>query len=214
MEKKYLLFDLDGTLTDPMAGITRAVQYALKHYGIVEEDLTKLCPFIGPPLKDSFMEFYGFEEEKAQEAVHVYREYFSKKGIFENKIYPDTRATLEKLRAQGKVLILATSKPEVFARQILDYFEITEYFTEIGGADLEETRTKKGDVIAYVLEKAGIQDKEKTVMIGDRLHDIKGGKENGLATVGVLYGYGSRKELEEAGADDIIENIAQLVNMW
>ena len=224
MKKEIILFDLDGTLTDPMEGITKSVQYALRHYGIEEPDLKKLTPFIGPPLRDSFMKYYGFSKEQADEAVWVYREYFADKGIFENQELPGIRAMLEELKAAGKQLYVATSKPEVYARQILEHFHLDEYFAFVGGADMGETRVKKGDVIRYVLDEAGISGRktagveaagtevslESIVMVGDREHDILGAKENGISSVGLLLGYGSREELLEAGADQIAEDTKEL----
>lgn len=208
--KQFILFDLDGTLTDPMVGITKSVQYALRHYGIEETDLKKLCPFIGPPLQDSFMEYYGFSEEKAAEAIGVYREYFSKTGLYENMEYSGIRDMLAGLKAAGKNLYVATSKPELFAKQILEYFRLTEYFDFIGGADMGETRVKKGDVIRYVLKENQITDLDQVMMVGDRKHDIIGAKENGLESTGVLYGYGSREELETAKADWIVDTVEAL----
>lgn len=224
MKKEIILFDLDGTLTDPMEGITKSVQYALRHYGIEEPNLKKLTPFIGPPLRDSFMKYYGFSKEQADEAVWVYREYFADKGIFENQELPGIRAMLEGLKAAGKQLYVATSKPEVYARQILEHFHLDEYFAFVGGADMRETRVKKGDVIRYVLDEAGISGRktagveaagtevslESIVMVGDREHDILGAKENGISSVGLLLGYGSREELLEAGADRIAEDTKEL----
>ena len=169
--KEYLLFDLDGTLTDPKEGITKSVQYALKHYGIWVDDLDSLCPFIGPPLKDSFQKYYGFPEEQAKEAIQVYREYFSVKGWRENKVFPCIPEMLGELKTAGKKLYLATSKPEVFAKQILEHFGLTSYFEFIGGADLEETRVRKGDVIRYVVDTCGLSGKkEQILMVGDREH--------------------------------------------
>ncbi len=213
MDKKYLLFDLDGTLTDPKEGITKSVQYALKAYGIIEEDLDKLCPFIGPPLKDSYMEFYGFNEKDAQDGVYKYREYFSVKGWMENKEYPGIDRMLDALKKSGKHLMVATSKPELFAVKILKHFGMDHYFDFIGGADMEETRVRKADVIRYVLEKNGIEHLEDVIMIGDRKHDVQGAKEAGVECIGVLYGYGDREELESAGADYIAESVEKLSAM-
>lgn len=227
MKKEIILFDLDGTLTDPMEGITKSVQYALRNYGIEEPDLRKLTPFIGPPLRDSFMKYYGFSKEQADEAVWVYREYFADKGIFENQELPGIRAMLEGLKAAGKQLYVATSKPEVYARQILEHFHLDEYFAFVGGADMGETRVKKGDVIRYVLDEAGISGRktagveaagkevslESIVMVGDREHDILGAKENGISSVGLLLGYGSREELLEAGADRIAADAEELAEI-
>lgn len=210
MKKNYLLFDLDGTLTDPMEGITRSVQYALKHYGIWEPDRRKLCPFIGPPLKQGFMKYYGFEAKKAEEAVEVYREYYKRQGIFENFVYPGIPEMLEALKSGGQKILLATSKPEVFARQILEHFDLDRYFDFIGGADMGEARAQKGDVIRYVLEENGIADVSQAVMAGDREYDILGAAENGIDSVGVLFGYGSRRELEMAGAKVLAETVENL----
>lgn len=214
MKKKYLLFDVDGTLTDPMVGITKSVQYALKSYGIDVEDLNQLCCFIGPPLQDSFMEYYGFEADKALEAIGRYREYFRDIGIFENEVYPGIEALLGQLKADGRVLLTASSKPEVFVRRILEHFHLDSYFDFIGGADLEETRVKKADVIRYVLSEAGISDLEQVMMIGDREHDILGARAVGVESLGVLYGYGSREELMEAGADYIVDTVENLKVFW
>lgn len=213
MNKDYFLFDLDGTLTDPKEGITKSVQYALRHFGIETENLDELCCFIGPPLKDSFMEYYGFSEEQAGKAIDVYREYFSGKGLYENKAYEGVAEVLQSFLNVGKKLYVASSKPEVFVRMILKHFELDSYFTFMGGADMGETRVKKADVIRYVLEECGIRDLDKTVMIGDRKHDVLGAKEIGIASVGVLYGYGSEQELKAAGADVLAETIFDLQNL-
>lgn len=212
MKKPHIIFDLDGTLTDPMIGITKSVQYALRRYGIEEPDLRKLTPFIGPPLTDSFQKYYSFSPAQAREAVLVYREYFTERGIFENEEIPGIREMLNGLRAAGKQLFVATSKPELFARRIIRHFQMEDYFLFVGGADMEETRVKKGDVIRYVMEEKKITA-ETAVMVGDREHDIIGAKENGLESIGVLLGYGSREELEEAGADQIAADAGELLKL-
>lgn len=196
-----ILFDLDGTLTDAAPGITNSVKYALSKFGIDETDDNKLRKFLGPPLISSFMEFYGFSKEKAQKAVEYYREYFVPHGIFENEVYSGIPKLLQKLKADGKTLIIATSKPETFAVQIAEHFEIDSYFDLIAGSNLDNTRSKKAQVIEYALETLGILDRAHAVMIGDREHDIKGAKKTGLRSIGVLYGYASPGELENAGAD-------------
>ena len=196
-----ILFDLDGTLTDVAPGITNSVKYALSKFGIDETDDNKLRKFLGPPLISSFMEFYGFSKEKAQKAVEYYREYFVPHGIFENEVYSGIPKLLQKLKADGKTLIIATSKPETFAVQIAEHFEIDSYFDLIAGSNLDNTRSKKAQVIEYALETLGILDRAHAVMIGDREHDIKGAKKTGLRSIGVLYGYASPGELENAGAD-------------
>lgn len=213
MEKEYLLFDLDGTLTDPKEGITKSVRHALRAFDIEVEDLDTLCCFIGPPLRDSFIEYYGFSEENATTAISIYREYFSNRGLYENEAYEGIDRVLKTLKDSGKKLYVATSKPEVFAKKILEHFNLDFYFEFIGGADLAETRVKKGDVIRYVLEENRITDLERVIMVGDRKHDILGAKEAGIASVGVLYGYGNREELLEAGADFIAESVFDLQNL-
>lgn len=213
MEKEYLLFDLDGTLTDPKEGITKSVRHALRAFDIEVEDLDTLCCFIGPPLRDSFIEYYGFSEENATTAISIYREYFSDRGLYENEAYEGIDCVLKTLKDSGKKLYVATSKPEVFAKKILEHFNLNSYFEFIGGADLAETRVKKGDVIRYVLEENRITDLERVIMVGDRKHDILGAKEAGIASVGVLYGYGNREELLEAGADFIAESVFDLQNL-
>lgn len=210
-----ILFDLDGTLTDPAEGITNSVRYALAKFGIGVKDARELYKFIGPPLLDSFADFYGFSRADAVTALAFYREYFADKGIFENAVYPDIPHVLAELAARGKRLILATSKPEEYAARILEHFSLNGYFDFVGGASMDETRSKKADVIAYALNSCGIGDggKSTTVMIGDRLHDIVGAKENGLHSVGVLYGYGSREELTAAGATYIAETVDDILHL-
>lgn len=203
-------FDLDGTLTDPMQGITRSVQYALRHFGIEVDDLHSLCPFIGPPLKDSFREFYGMDDASAELAVEKYREYFAPKGIFENTLYDGIPELLADLQSRGARIVMATSKPTVFAEQIAKHFDIRKYFTLISGSALDGSLDRKADVIRYALDQLGIQDTSRTVMIGDRRFDIEGATETGLASIGVLYGYGDRAEIEAARPDYIVENVAEL----
>lgn len=213
---QYILFDLDGTLTDPKEGITKSVAYALEYYGIHVDDLDSLCKFIGPPLKDSFVNFYGFSEEKGYAAVEKYREYFRPYGVYENKVYEGVDSLLAGLRTCGKTVVLATSKPTVFANTILEHFDLMKYFDVVCGSELDGSRVKKGDVIAYALEQVAELDAVKTldkslvVMVGDREHDILGAKENGLDSIGVLYGYGDRAEHEAAGADYIVETVNEL----
>ena len=209
----YFLFDLDGTLTDPGLGITNSVAYALGKYGITVEDRRELYPFIGPPLRQSFSEFYGFDEEKTKEAVAFYREYFSEKGLFENEVYEGIEAVLTELKSRKKILIVATSKPEAFAVEILKHFHLNHFFDFIAGATMDEKRTKKADVIAYALEQCKITDKASAIMIGDREHDVLGAKQVGLDSVGVLYGYGNYEELENAGATYIVENPGEILKI-
>ncbi|MFQ9923682.1 MAG: HAD family hydrolase [Beduini sp.] len=207
-----ILFDLDGTLTDPALGITNAVSYALKHYGI-DEDYQNLLRFIGPPLVDSFMEYYGFNQEKAQEAIVYYREYFSDKGLYENEVYDGMENLLAALKDKGYILAVATSKPEEFAKKILDHFHLSHYFTEICGATMDSSRSKKGDVIAYALNQLKISNPNTAIMVGDRQHDIVGAHQNQLKAIGVLYGYGDEAEMKEYQADYIAKDLKELMDI-
>lgn len=209
-KKEYILFDLDGTLTDPGEGITNSVQYSLKKYGIEVQDKTELYKFIGPPLFESYMKYYGFSKEKATEAVGFYREYFRDIGIFENRVYKGIPELLRKLNSKGKKVILATSKPEEFAKRILKHFNLQNYFYFVAGATMSETRTKKAEVISYILEQLKIKDTQNAVMIGDREMDINGAHALNIEAIGVLYGYGTKEELQNAKADMIAENVKNL----
>jgi phosphoglycolate phosphatase len=207
MRYEYLLFDLDGTLTDPGIGITNSVMHALKKFGIEVSDRSELYKFIGPPLYDSFENFYGFTKEEAKTAIDFYREYYEDKGIFQNLVYDGIENLLKELKDSSKTLIVATSKPEVFAKKILEHFKIEKYFTYIAGSNLDETRSRKDEVIRYALESCKIKDLSKVIMIGDREYDIKGAKAVGIDSMGVLFGYGNRDELEKAGADYISKTV-------
>lgn len=210
---QYLLFDLDGTLTDPKIGITSCVQYALHKMGIEEPDLDKLEPFIGPPLMDSFEEFYGFHEEQAKQAVDAYRERFSTIGLFENEVYPGIPQMLEKLKSMGKKLAIASSKPTVFVTQILEHFGMKQYFDVIVGSELNGAHSRKEEVVEEALRQLHHGKKgeyDTTVMVGDRKFDIIGAKAFGLTSVGVSFGYATEGELEAAGADYIVDTVEQL----
>jgi phosphoglycolate phosphatase len=210
MLKDFMLFDLDGTLTDPAPGITNSLMYALKCYGIEVTDRTSLYKYIGPPLLDTFSQGFGFSQEMAAEAVVKYREYFADKGLFENKVYDGIPELLHTLKESGKVLIVATSKPEEYSVRILEHFGLDKFFTAVCGSNMDESRSKKAEVIAYALEKAHVPDKSRAIMIGDRKHDIIGAKECGIESCGVLFGYGSRTELMDAGAGYIAADIPEL----
>lgn len=205
-----ILFDLDGTISDPGIGITNSVSYALEKFNIKVKERSELYKFIGPPLKDSFAKFYDFNKEDCEKAISYYREYFKERGIYENELYEGIQQLLQTLHDEGKKVILATSKPENFAVEILKYFHIEEYFDYIAGATLDGSRSKKADVISYALEKSGINDLSTVVMIGDREYDIYGAREVGIDSIGVLYGYGNREELQNAGASDIVESVSEL----
>nr|MDA3847375.1 HAD hydrolase-like protein [Vallitaleaceae bacterium] len=200
MKYKYILFDLDGTLTDPKVGITKSVAYSLKKMRDMDVDTEELTKFIGPPLKDSYMDFYDFTEEEAEEAIACYREYFKETGIYENEVYDGIRQLLGRLQALGHILVVATSKPTVFAETIINHFDLEGYFTCIVGSYLDGRRTNKAEVIEAVINALSIHnEKNKVIMIGDRKHDIIGAKTVGVDAIGVIYGYGSYDELEKAG---------------
>lgn len=207
---KYILMDLDGTITNPKVGITKSFQYALKHFDINIEDLDTLTKHIGPPLLDTFRREYGFSETETQKAVEKYREYFNRQGILENEVYSGMKQLLSKLNQAEMKVIVATSKPESLAVRILEHFGLAEYFQDICGADFDETRSSKEDVIQYALEKNKINEISQVVMVGDRKYDVEGAKAHGMKCIGVLYGFGSRQELEEAGADLIAETVEKV----
>lgn len=213
---KYILFDLDGTLTDPKLGITSSVQYALRALGIEEPSLDKLEPFIGPPLTDSFREFYGLEGERLATAIDKYRERFATQGIFENEIYPGIPQMLADLKAKDKLLAIASSKPTLFVEQILEHFEIRKYFDHVVGSNMDGTRGTKEEVVEETLrqmltvEMTPAQKRDAVAMVGDRKFDIEGARAHGITSVGVLFGYAPEGELEEAGADYIVNSVRSL----
>ena len=205
MNYKTAIFDLDGTVTDSGPGSMNAIRYAVKKRGLPETSEEVLRSFIGPPLKEQFIKFCGFSEEEGARAVEHYREYYRDRGIFENEVYEGVPELLRELKDAGLTVIMATSKPETFAVTIAEHFEISLYFDFIGGSLMDGRRTKKSEVIEYVLEGAGVTDRSTVLMIGDRDYDILGAKEAGVHSMGVLYGYGPREELEAAGADFLVE---------
>lgn len=211
--KQYLLFDLDGTLTDPKVGITTCVQYALASFGIDEPDLDKLEPFIGPPLKDSFMKFYQLDDAQADAAVEKYRERFRDTGIFENKLYDGVPEMLQALNSKGMLMAVASSKPTVFVERILEHFHIARYFKVVVGSELDGTRVNKDEVVAETLRRLfGDKpvEKDKVYMIGDRSFDAEGARAMGVESVCVTYGYGSMEELKAAKADYIVRSVEEL----
>ena len=208
----YIFFDLDGTLTDPAQGITNSFIHALKYFGREIPSYEELCKLIGPPLPYSFETILGFPKENVMEAVAKYREYFATKGLYENSVYPGIPELLQTLKEKGKHLVVATSKPEEYSIKIIEHFGLSKYFDFVCGSLMDESRSKKSEVIAYALQRCGLSDsdKERVLMIGDRFHDIEGAKQNGLKSCGVLFGYGSRTELEDAGADYIVKDVMDL----
>ena len=211
MNYTTILFDLDGTVTDPKEGITRSVAYALEHFGIKVEDLDTLTPFIGPPLVDSFSRFYGLNDEDTQTAIRKYRERYSVTGWAENIPYEGMAELLRDLKAAGKTISLATSKPEEFAVKILEHFDLAQYFDLICGAPMNAPKGHgKVDVIEDALKRLGITDRSGVIMVGDRLHDTEGAHKAGLPCAGVLFGYGDRAEHEACGSEYIVETVEEL----
>lgn len=212
-DKMYdiILFDLDGTLTDSGEGVKKAFMYALEGYGI-HESFDSLDKVMGPPLKTSFMEFYGFSEADAIAATEVYREYYSEKGVFENKLYDGIKDTLACLKEKGKILLVATSKPDYFAHKVLDMFDISKYFDGIFAASMDGSLSKKSDILKMALDVFGANG-ENSVMVGDRYHDVMGAKENGINCIGAAYGYGGEDELRSYGACSIAYRPSDLIKL-
>jgi len=198
---------LDGTLTDSKEGIFLSLRYALKFFGIEEKDDEKLKLFLGPPLVGAFMKHYGFSEEQAHIALEKYRELFAKEGIYRLSVYPGIEAMLQKLK-KDKTIVLATSKPILYAKEIMERAGLSCYFDYLEGATMDESRTEKKDVIRYAIETYNL-DKKDIIMVGDRENDIKGAQENGIEALGVLYGYGSREELINAGCKNLAKTVEE-----
>ncbi len=203
-----IFFDLDGTLTDPKPGITKSIQHALTELGHQPPPADDLTWCIGPPLLASFERILG-DEAMANSALTLYRERFADVGLFENAVYPGIADGLRKLGESGRPLYVATSKPAVYAERIIRHFELDDHFHRVFGAELDGTRADKTDLLRFALAETGIEA-AGAVMVGDRSHDIVGAHNNGMTSVGVLYGYGDRAELEEAGADDVVETVEDL----
>jgi len=209
MRFQNILFDLDGTLTDPREGITRSIQHALAQLGIDEPDLRKLEHFIGPPLLEAFMQFYGFDEARAWAAVNHYRERFRVTGLYENEMFEGVIELLDTLREQGRELYVATSKPWEFAREIARHFGFDRHFKVIYGSELDGTRTNKVELIAHLLATEQLAPAD-TLMIGDRKHDLIGARQNGLVAVSVGYGFGSTEELSAHAPEFHFDTVAEL----
>lgn len=208
---QIILFDLDGTLTDSAEGITKSVQYALQHFGVDEPDLEKLKCFVGPPLKEQFMKYCHMPQRQAETAVAVYRERYAKTGIYENQLYEGIPELLDMLKKEKKILCVASSKPEIYVRRILEYFQIDQYFDEIVGANMDGTRTQKEDVIEEALLRLHASDsREDVLMVGDRSHDVEGALKCGIQCIGAAYGYGGASELAKAGAIYIANSVEEL----
>lgn len=214
MKFQYIFFDLDGTITESGPGIIASVRYSLEKMGYPSDDIDTLRRFIGPPLKESYQKYYGMTVKQAEEAILCYREYYADKGIYENAVYDGVIESLKSLKEAGKNLVIATSKPEQYAKMIAEHFGFSVYFDEICGATMDEKLVEKADIIAYAIEKLALkeEDRQKILMVGDRKHDILGAKANGLKSMGVLFGYGDLTELEAAGADLIAHTPSEIAD--
>lgn len=205
-----VLFDLDGVLTDPKTGITKAVQHALSKLGTHENDLSKLTVFIGPPLRESFIKYYSFDDLTIEKAIKFYRQYFNEKGMFENIVYKGIEDLLITLKKNKIKLIVATSKPTEYAQKILKHFALDKYFDLIIGSNLDGTRESKTEVIEHILNNLNHIPKSEIVMIGDKVHDILGAKNNNIDSIGVTYGYGAEQEIISANPTYLVHTTNQL----
>ena len=211
---QYILFDLDGTLTDSREGITKSVQYALHKMGIEEPDLCALEHFIGPPLFDEFIRCYGFTEEQSKQAVGYYRERFSERGWRENLLFDGVPELLGALRSNAKKIAIASSKPTVFVDRILEYFDIAQYFDAVSGATLDGAVSTKTQVVKQALDMLEVSDLRSAVLIGDRMHDAEGARNCWIDCIGVTFGFGSPEELRDAGVTCLagsMDALAQLL---
>lgn len=211
---EHILFDLDGTLTESAPGIVSSVRYSLEQFNIKDQTDRQLMRFIGPPLSESYSEFYGFNKEQCEQAIKFYREHYGEKGIFENALYPDIPEILSVLKKAGKKLYIATSKPEVYMKKIISHFGIEEYFDDVCGGDLEEKRNEKWLVVETIIERNNLKDAVKNgtvLMIGDRKHDIIGSRKNDVPCCGVLWGYGNIEEFREHNCAYVSEKVRDLI---
>lgn len=212
---KAIFFDLDGTLTESGEGITKSVQYALEKIGKPEEDLEKLKVFVGPPLMEQFMKYAGVDEATGRKAVEFYRERYEVKGIYENHPYEGVEKMLQELKSKGYILAVASSKPEYYVMQILDYFKLSSYFDAVVGSEMNGARTSKSEVIEEALKRINMSDKRNEVlMVGDKEHDVLGARAAGLDCVAVAYGYGTQEELTEANPLKIVDSVDELLHFF
>jgi len=208
-----ILFDLDGTLTDSKPGIVNSFNYALKSMGFEEQDAAALERFVGPPLKYSFKTICGFDDKQIDQAIRLYREYYSVKGMFENSVYPGIPELLQRLKSSGKTLAVATSKIMTHARKILEYFKLADYFAVIAGSNPDDSRSTKEEVLRYCLDELHISQKEGVVLVGDTKYDVIGAREVGIDCICVLYGYGSLEELRKENPTYIVETVEDVGRM-
>lgn len=207
---KYVLFDLDGTISDSSEGITKAVQKSLSEMGIEVQDRGELYKFIGPPLSYSYSKFFGFDDAQCEEAIRRYRAYYSVKGLYENTPYAGIEDLLKKIKASGRKVAVTTSKPDKFTIQILEHFGFLDLFDFVACASMDESRNKKHEVVEYCLAQMGITDKREVVLVGDTRFDAEGAARVGIDCIGVLYGFGSREELEKSGATYLAETVEDI----
>ncbi len=210
MSFKYIFFDLDGTLTDPAEGITNSFIYALKYFNIEIPSYKTLCSFIGPTLINTFKDYFHFSDEKTLEGIQKYREYFGEKGLLENKVYSGIPELLQFLTNKEIKLFVTTSKPQEYAKRILDFFDLSKYFVEIFGSGMDESHGEKSEIINLAIQTYKIQNKDEIIMIGDRRFDVIGAKKNGIHSCGVLYGYGNLEELKIENPDFIVSSVEEI----
>ncbi|MDL2310723.1 HAD hydrolase-like protein [Peptostreptococcaceae bacterium OttesenSCG-928-C18] len=212
MEKKYILFDLDGTIVDSGEGIKNSIKYSLKKFGIEEKGDEVLNNFIGPPLADSYMKYFNLNEQEADKIVQIYREYYKDDGVYENKLYDGIVDVISELKLRGNNIFLATSKPLIFAKKVLEQHKLTSYFDFVAGATLDNKISEKKDVIKYIIDSNTLKA-SNAYMIGDTKFDIYGGKFFNFKTIGVTYGYGSYEELKEYKADFIVDSPKEILEI-
>ena len=210
---EYVLFDLDGTLTDSEQGIINAALYALDKYNITVNEISELRKFIGPAIQEAFSINYGFEEEETEEIISTFREYYSEKGAYENKVYPGIIELLEELKKRNKKLAVVSSKADVFTHKILEHFDLLKYFDYVASASLDNTKTKKVELISEIIEHFDVDDLDKVVMVGDRKGDIRGAAESGIASIAVLWGYADEGEIEKHKPDYVAEKVEDLLSL-
>ncbi len=213
--KKYdiIAFDLDGTLTNPERGLVASFVYALGKMGVDYGEKAELKRFIGPPIYEEWQRCFGFTPEESTKALLIFREYYSVYGWWDNEIYPGVKEMLEKLKCAGKKIILATSKPEIFAKKILELFDISKYFDFIGGAATDKTRDKKSEVLEYSLQSIGAKDLSQAILVGDRIYDAEGAKICGIDSLGVLYGHGSEEEVRSGGFTLVANTVEEIADI-
>ncbi|MBP5673508.1 MAG: HAD hydrolase-like protein [Victivallales bacterium] len=208
--KRYVFFDLDGTLTDSAEGITNSVMYALRHFGIEVTDRRELYPFIGPPLSYSYAKYYGLTEEQSERGITLFREYFRDKGIFENTPYPGIIELLAELHQRGCKLVVTSSKPHLFVERILEHFDMAKYFLAVCGATMDEKTSMKPIIIHNALELCPEAGADNTIVVGDHALDVIGAHENGLPACAVLYGYGENDAIAAAKPEYMAQTVAEL----